>query len=310
MKNNIISNGVKRNIILAIVIILLVILSQWAAVKLVYAHKITGNTAVMISSLYNLKMGSIEKDGEELNIYLKDYFNNKDFVSRFIAKQYEQAKTEGQENLFEESKLNDEQVDEVVWQKIVKDAWLNNVAETNEITITEDELNEYINLVGGVDYIKEITEKDYGLQLDDYVDLIIRPRVLEEKVYSFLLDNYQDVRAVERVQEVYTLLEAEDGSNWQEVGEAFSDDMTYVNNSLWLQEEDLVDFYEVIKYLEVGQHSKIVKVPTGYIIWKLESLSNDENTKAYEVRSIFIAAKTLNDFLDDYLSETQIKKIY
>lgn len=309
MQNTKISNRMRKNIILVLVIILLVALSQWVAVKMIYAHKIEGQTASLMASWYNLKAGSVEKDEEELKIYLSDYLVNKDFVDNFIDKQMEQA-SDGLSPNNPEQSISDQDIDEIVWQKIVKDAWLNNIAVKNELVVTQQELDEYINLVGGSDYLKDITENEYNLSFDDYVGLVVKPRVLEDKIYNFLLSNYQDKEAVARIQEAYTLLTMENGENWQSVAQQYSDDMTYVDNSLWLQEEDLVDFYEVIKYLEVGQVSKIVKVPTGYIIWKLQSLSSDGDQRSYEVRSIFVSAKTISDFFNDFLNEAKIKKIY
>lgn len=297
----------KKKIIFALAIILFVVLTQIILVKLVYAHKLNDSFSNTLSIIYNLKAGEIKNKDGGFKVYLKDYFEHKSFIEKFIDKQLE-ADLEGQESLINKN-LTAEEIDELVWYKIVKDAWLDKNAKANDISVSEDDVKQYIESIGGENALKADVDK-YDLSYKQYRKLVIEYYVLEAKVYQYFLANYIDLVGAKKAQELYSMLESENGANFDEVAKNYADDIRYAETSIFLKSEELIDYYEPIRDLEVGAFSKIVKVPDGYIIWKLDSVSGEGSDKAWEVRGIFIAAQTIDEFLDNYLAESEVKRVY
>lgn len=289
------------------ILLIIIVLSQWVLVRLAYAHKLSPNLTLSIARFYNLKAGAIKTGDGQLNVYLTDYLENKSLLDKYIAKNSSQDQNSEQ---FDTglNNLKPEEIDKLVWDKLVKEAWLSKIAKEKEIAVTEAEIKEHLDNIGGADYIKDITSKEYNLSFDRYQALIIKPYILEAKVYQGLLENYNDEASAQKAQTAYAALES--GRDFVEVGREFSDNQTYLENSLWLTEDQLVDFYAPIKDLEIGEFSKIVKVPVGYVIWKLKSITAEDNQTAREINEIFIATKSLDNFLQDYLKDAKIKRLY
>jgi len=242
-----------------------------------------------------------------LNIYLADYLENKDLLDRYIAKNSSQNKdSEEFETGFGD--LKPEEIDKLVWDKLLKDAWLQKIADDRDLSVTEEEVNDHLASIGGIDYVKEAALKEYNLSFGRYKSLIIEPYILEAKVYQSLLENYNDEASAQKAQAAYSALES--GRDFIEVGREFSDNQTYLENSLWLTEDDLVDVYAPIRDLKVGEFSKIVKVPVGYVIWQLKSITEEDDRTAREINEIFIATKSLDSFLQDYLKNAEVKRSY
>mgnify|MGYP003998332737 CR=1 FL=1 len=54
-----------KKLIIGIVIIVVIILSQWLGVKMIYSGKLDGQVAHLMSKVYHLKAGTIEKDDDK-----------------------------------------------------------------------------------------------------------------------------------------------------------------------------------------------------------------------------------------------------
>ena len=104
----------------------------------------------------------------------------------------------------------------------------------------------------------------------------------------------------------------ENGEDFIEVAKQFSTDASYAENSIWLAESDLVDFYTQIKTLNPGEFGKIIIIPGAYVIWQLDSIVADDVTgeNAWQVRSIIIQAKSFEEFFAEYLDAADINRKY
>ena len=297
---------IKWGVIVGVLLVVLV-LSQWVLVSLVYARKLSPTLTLSIANLYHLKAGTVKTNNGQLNVYLADYLENKSLLDKYIAKNSNQDKNSEQ---FDAGfgDLKPAEIDKLVWDKLVKEAWLAKMAKAKKIVVTETEIKEHLDNIGGVDYVKDITAKEYNLPFDRYESLIIKPYILEAKVYQSLLENYKDEASAQKAQAAYTALES--GRDFVDVGKEFSDDQTYLENSLWLTEDELVDVYAPIKDLKVGEFTKITKVPIGYVIWSLKSISTESDKTAREINEIFISTKSLDNFLQDYLKDAKVKRLY
>ncbi|MFA6308069.1 MAG: hypothetical protein WCS88_03450 [Patescibacteria group bacterium] len=293
----------KRNILIGVVL-LLIILSQLFMVKLIYAHKISGSPAKFLATLYQLKAGIVEDKSGDINIYLKDFITNKNFVSRLLDYQ---VNTDAN---FANLDIKEQEISDLVWNNLLKKAWLKKIAKENDIELTQEDIDYYINLVGGQDKLKEMVETQ-GISLDEYKYFLIEQDILEAKVYDYLIATFKDQEGVAKIQEAYAFLEAENGKNWDDAVKKYTEDTRLSDNSFWLSEDELINEYEAIKEIEeVGGFSKIVQSPIGYVIWHLDSISNSDEKNTREIRGLLIYAKSIDDFLADYLSSVNIKRKY
>ena len=279
-----------KRVRIGVIIVIFLIISQYLFVRLIYAHKLENNLGIFFSQVYNLKAGSIDDKGRKLTISLTGYLKYKDSLEKYLE-------------------INEEEVDieEIVWERVLKNVWLNKIAEDNNILVTSEEFNEYLNNLKDLEEIKKMTKENFGISFTKYKELVIKPFILESKVYNYLLDNYNDMENITQAQKAYEALEA--GQDFLEVAEEYATDLVFAENSMYIPEEDLKDFYEPIKDLKEGEFSKIVMIPGGYIIWYLENIIRDEED-VREVKQIFIQAKTINEFFADYLKRVNINKIY
>ena len=291
------SKKFNNKIIWLVIILAAIVLSQWLMVKLVYAHKIEGQSAYFLAKTYKLKAGTINEEDNKLIIPLTDYLTSKDFTDRILASGNDDLATFG---------FSD--VDSMVWDGLVRNTWVSKIAQEKDIEATEENVNEYLATFGDVEELASMIETELGLPFAEYKETIVKPFVLESMVYSYLISNYNDLEGISRADTVYQALDS--GEDFIEVGRQYSDDMSYIDNSLWVTEDKLVDFYEPIKELEVGEFSKIIQVPIGYVIWYLESTTDSDEGKAFEVNGIFISGKTLDHFLQDYLANVKIERKY
>jgi|GEM_PF-2506902 len=289
----------KKKLYIIIGIIALIIVSQWSMVKLVYAHKINGSTATFLAGLYNLKAGVIQEEDQKINISLKDFFDNVDFANHLAQNS----------DYFADLTINQNEVRDLIWSKLLKQAWLSKIANDNDINITDEDINYYIEMLGGQAAIDEIVANQ-NITFEDYKYFLIEPDMLEAKVYNYLLLNFADQIGVAKIQEAYALLESEEGDNWNEVVEQYSEDSQFSETTFWLSEEELVDVYQAISEVEEGGFSKIVQVPGGYIIWHVISTTEEEGKMMKEVNGLFIYAQTIDDFFDEYLNSVEVKRIY
>ena len=298
-------NLVKKNKRIKIIglVVLLIVLSQWLMIKLVYAHKLPLSSSIFFAQVYNLKAGTIEDESGELDIYLKDFLINKRFADKLLKA------TPIIDDSVKDTNSSEEELSGLVWSKLVKLAWLNKLAKENNIEVSSEDIDGYINAVGGLDNVETML-KNQGTSIEEYKYFLIEPDILENKVYNHLITSFTDQKGVQKIQEAYSLLEAENGQNWDEVVKQYGEDETLSDNSFWLSEEELVDIYEPIKAIEAGEFSKIVQVPNGYIIWRLGSISSDDTKVMREVRGLFVYAQSIDDFFDAYLDSVSIKKMY
>ncbi len=283
----------KVKIGLGVIIILFV--TQFIAVKMIYSHKINGTPASILAKIYHLKAGTIVKidlDGntETISIPLFNYLKNYDLINNF-----------GDLG----SNLDEGYKKEIVWNKLFMDAYVNNIAKRAELTVTNEEIEEQLSDFNDLDILKQSIKEDLGISFKEYKNTVVKSLILQSKVYDYLLDNYNDMEGMQKAQNAYEALE--NGDSFEKVNQEYTSFPT--EESMYLKDGDLVNYYEPIKNLEPGNFSKIVKVTGGYIIWYLESVTNDEEP-VWEVKGLFVEAKTLDKFLEEYLANSEINKLY
>ncbi len=278
-----------------IIIITLILLAalQLAAVKLARAGSLPYNLSYFIAKIYSLKAGEIEDHKRSYEVKLADYLHHQNFLQQNIDKQgFSQA---------------DLDLKELAWQRTVKDNWLKYFAEDYNLTATDEEINEYmISLLGEDQDFNKFAKEEYDLSWEEFKKYFIIPAILEAKAHIYLVENFNDFNGINLAQAAYDDLVK--GEDFDAVAIKYMPEGNYTGESLWLNQEDLVDFYEPIKELKTNEFSRIVMTPNGYVIWKLLSIAQDEGGQAYQVKSLFIPAKSMEEFFQDYLKAIKINK--
>ena len=295
----------KKAIILFSVAFILFALSQWWTISLIYARKVNHETALLFAKIYHLKAAQVITGDNKLNIYLSDYIAEEKFDFDYINKQIKANNTE--------LSFSDQEIAEIVWDKVLRQAWVNDLAHKNKISITKQDFEDFYDSAGGQESIEKNLENG-GIDRGDYKNLVIKPSIIEAKVYKYLLDNFNDLGGMQKAQNAYQALVEEHGK-FEDVAEKFSDDMTYANSSMFVSIEQLGEFAEPIKKLQPGEYSKIMVLPGNpayYIIWRLEGTSIDKDSKkeVKELRGIAIKAQSMDEFYANWKNNSQINKWY
>lgn len=298
---------IKKIYVAFFILILLVIASQWAIINMVYSRSIEGDMAVRVAKLYNLKAATMHRNDETLEIKLSDFLTSKSFLKKVLAIELDNSVKAASIYELEE----EDEIDGVVWDNTMKKAWLENLAKKYKLMPTETEINEGLNQMENVNFLRQSELKNFGISREEYIDMVIEPFVLESKVYFWLLDNYNDFDGMQQAQMAHESLEA--GRSIEDVAKDFSDVLSSAQTTLWIKKSQLNNFYEPIKYLEPGEFSKIAIVPESdgvyYKIWYLESKTEDEDP-SYGVKGIYVRAKTMDQFFDEYLNSADINYNY
>lgn len=290
----------KKSVIWFVVLVVVFLGLQALGLKLVYAHKLPTSVSYVFAKAYHLSAGEIKDQAESYNISLTRYMDHQKSLDFYVKN--------NPDNSFGETDLG-----EVAWQRTIKDTWLEHLAKKYKLSVDAKEVDDYLKASNVIDQSKEsfadFSKKTYGVSLDKFKEIIVKPFLLEAKVYQYMLENFNDPEGMKKAQEAYAALEG--GKDFAEVAKEFSFDLTYAESGLWLKESELVDFYEPIKGLEVGKYSQIVITPGAYVIWKLESIVDGENNeKVWQVKPILVQAKTLEEFFKQYIQIASVKKNY
>lgn len=290
----------KKSAIWFIILVVVFLGLQALGLKLVYAHKLPVSVSYFFAKVYHLSAGEIKDQATSYPIYLTRFLDHQKSLAFYVKN--------NPDNSFVEADLG-----EVAWQRSVKDAWLEHLAQNYKLSVDNKEIEEYLQASNVIDQSTEsfsdFSKKTYGVSLDKFKEIIVRPFLLEAKVYQYMLENFNDPEGMKKAQEAYAALES--SKDFMEVAKEFSFDLTYAESGLWLKEIELVDFYEPIKALEVGKYSQIVITPGAYVIWKLESIVDGENgEKVWQVKPILVQAKTFEDFFKQYIQIASVKKNY
>jgi hypothetical protein len=94
------------------------------------------------------------------------------------------------------------------------------------------------------------------------------------------------------------------------VAKKFSDDLTYIDNPIWVTKADLPEIYESVKDLKIGAVSDIRQVAGAYVIWQVKSEIKEVGQEAKELKAILVQAKSIDAFLAEFLAQVEVKKTY
>lgn len=295
----------KKIIILIFLVLVLLAASQWWSIRMIYAGKFNQDTAFFLAKIYRLNAGDIVIGNQKINIGLATYLADEKFAFDYLRKQ---AKSKG-----EELNMSTEQMKDIAWDKVLRQTWVDNLADKNKVVISDQDFEDFYTSIGGQDGLEQ-SLKNANIDFDQYKKFVITPSILEARVYKYLLDNFNDLEGMQKAQNAYKAL-VDDHQKFEDVAQEFSDDTTYVNDSMFVSVEELGEFGEPIQALQAGEYSKIMVLPGNpgyYVIWLLKGTSVDDATQKEikELRGIAIRAKSMEDFYADWKNNSQINKWY
>lgn len=296
----------KKTIVIFLVIIILLAASQWWSIRMIYARKLNNDTALFLAKVYRLTAGrAVTASSDQSTIYLADYIADEEFAFDYIKKQAK-ASNEG-------LSMTDQQIRETAWEKVLRQTWVDSIAEKNKISISPQDIEDFYASIGGQDTLEQGL-KNADINVGRYKNFVILPSIIEAKVYKYLLDNFNDLAGMQKAQNAYKAL-VDDKGVFEEVAQKYSDDMTYVEDSMFVSLDELGEFGEPLKQLKTGEYSKIMVLPGNpgyYVIWLLKGTSLDEETQqeVKELRGIAIKAKSMDEFYADWKNNSKINQWY
>lgn len=292
-------------IVLVVAVLLLLAASQWWTIKMIYAQKLKGDTALFFAKAYRLTAGRAVGPNEQLTIYLSDLLQDQVFAQDYIKK----------ESAAEKNPVNfsDQDIKDMVWKKVLKQAWIDHLAKKDKITLQDQDLEDFYKGVGGLDTLKDGL-KSANINFEQYQNFVVKPSVMEAKVYKSLLDNFNDLAGMQKAQNAYKAL-VDDKKPFADVAAEFSDDKTYIDSSMFVRDDELGEFGEPIKNLKPGEYSKIMVMPGNpgyYVIWLLKGVAPDPETKqeVKELRGIAVQAKSMDEFYQEWQNSVKISQWY
>lgn len=283
--------------LIGLVIILLVALGVVYAVAAKGTKSLSQSPFVMKSAqMFGLPIARVE--GEK--VLYTDYISDLNTLNRFYSK-----KPEG----FPDA--TPEQISDQVLSRLVANQLISQVAKQYKVSINEDDVNKFKD-----ELLKQFPDRKkaedelmdkYGWTLDTYVNKVVRPIVLEQKLQQvfasstdeagkefetaevrashilFLLGQ-DDVDATVKVKAQKVLDEIKAGADFAEMAKKYGSDSTKDNGGDlgWFTRGQMVKEFEDAAFnLGVGEMSELVKTQYGYHIIKVSEMRTARDFVAF-----------------------------
>ncbi len=293
--------AVLAGILLGVVIVLAVVASGiyflgWNDYRLQQVVKVIPLPAGMVNNKF---------------ILLDRYWSDLDALDNFYQYQVEQGEYKEKPPLSE--------LKNIVWERLVNLALLNQLAQQYGLSVKQKELSaeidKLVNEVGSRDKLRENLQEFYGWDLLTFIDRVVRPFLLEEKVMSALASDqkYKD-EAKQKAEEVLAKVK-ENPDQFAQLAEEYSDDRASAQRGgdlgYFTKGVMVAEFEQAAFSLEPGEISNLVKTKFGYHIIKVEdkivSEDNPDDIKV-KARHILIAWPEGRDIFAKLKEEAKVKR--
>lgn len=205
----------------------------------------------------------------------------------------------------EKKDIRENLVNKLIAEKIVKI-----FARKNSIIIEDEELYlewEKLKIKPGQEQeIAQFLNNAYGWDDKKFIDQVLRPFLLQQKVKQYLTDelNKQDKQIKQDAMEIYVLA-AEQGADFGALAKQYSEDSASAQNQgdIGYFARGTMDpyFESAVFSMQISQISEPVKSSYGYHIIKLEDLLYNDQSVATQARVKHILIKGF-DF-DEWIQE-------
>ncbi len=245
-------------------------------------------------------------------------------VARESAKEANKNNQNGQYN--QVADFTDEQLSDQVFWRLVTNILSDKAAKTLGIKVEQKEIDDQKARV--VEYYKTIQGadagllKDYGWNLNDFSEKVIRPYILQNKLAQAIAgDATRKTATVEKAQKV--LEEVKGGLSFSDAVKKYSEDSTAAADGEWAEvtKEQMQQYSPALATavagLKKGEVTKdLITLPDGLHIIKLEDITNKEakdaagkkvNVELYKLKHVVLLFPTFSDYLDDLICKSDVK---
>lgn len=203
-----------------------------------------------------------------------------------------------------------------VWERQVKNAVVKKMASGLGLAISNkevgDEYDSFVKSVGGADEAIKTVKQNYGLNIENFKNKVVKPYLLQEKltnsekVGSALFDD-----AKKKADEVLIKVK-EDKADFGALAKEFSEDTGSQTNGGdlgWFGAGKMVkEFEEATTKLALGQVSDPVKTRFGYHIIKLMEKRDGKDGPEWRASHILIRSVDFNKYLSDLTAKSKVWK--
>jgi parvulin-like peptidyl-prolyl isomerase len=218
-----------------------------------------------------------------------------------------------EKNLQYFNKTNDVDPKQIL-NSIIQTKVLNQLATEFKITVSESEIAQYMNGVvaqlGSPVAIAEVIKKEYGWNdLDAYVQKIIKPMILNQKLEQYWETVSPNKEARQKIQELYIKLKL-NPNNFEKLATQYNQDQTAaVAGELgWVTYGDLLpELQKIVITLKPNEFSSIITSNQGYHILKVGQKTTDVNGKEiWQAYQIFFKRHPFSRYLAEQIKKANI----
>lgn len=199
-----------------------------------------------------------------------------------------------------------------VYDKIIELKVIEQLAQKRNITLTNEEINNQLKEILGVDNLSEevgkITMELYGWDYDMYVEKVVRPILLARKLEEYFNTSQGTNQIREQVGSLYDQL-VQNETKFEEIANEVNQDNTkVVSGDLgWFKLGDTVPEFEIVLLqLTEGEVSNVVETRYGFHIIKLNEKMIEEEQPLYHVSHIFLKKPLFNEYLKEQIKEVNL----
>jgi len=187
------------------------------------------------------------------------------------------------------------------------------LAEKEGIKVSDDDIKSRLSdLWGDADLFQEtqkLTQELYGWDFPMYVEKVIRPIILTDKLKNNFYATDINAYLQERMKEILNLFNNEPSQFTKIASEVNEDDSRLTNGDLgWLKLGETAPEFELqLLKLEPGEVSPIIETRYGYHIIKLEEkIVDKEDQPIFHVSHIFLKRPLFEYYLNEQIKKAMI----
>jgi len=214
-------------------------------------------------------------------------------------------------------------VERQVLQSMIENALIEKIAKENEISISDQEIQENLDMVienvGDKEIFTSNLSKMFGWTLEDFKNNIVKNQVTEQKLQEYLSDQGGlDQDAINKINDI--LEKANSGESFDELAKQYSECPSGAqggNLGAFAKLSDdtnnkyphmVPEFEEATFALEPGEISGIVKTQFGYHIIKLEEKTiDDEGVPTVSAKHILIKSMDFGAWFENQKKSADVK---
>jgi len=290
-----------------VTILIVVIVS--AVLLFTYVFRVNSPAIIVVRKVLHLP--AITVDGkwitlselEDNTASIKRFYENQDFSQFGIRIDFDTEDGKKRLQLQERKMIN----------KLIEDIAIEQMADEWNIRVSDEAITAAMERpmaeMGTKESVESRLENLYGWSLNDFGKKVVLGQLLREKVGTkFEQENHISGEMQTRMKNVK--MELEDDRVFADVARKYSEGSTANAGGMmgWFSEGQLQDeIGKQIFSMEKGVHTDIIETPLGLHIVQVNDISQKDDKKMVHVSQIVMRKKTFADFLNEQISNMNVK---